>query len=137
LGSPFFNAWQLLAFSLGLGCDTWKNLLSPPLLGHDAAARLPVNLDILSKEDLHQHEVVLVFREKAENLAACHQLACGGKDNANAKVFWVTLNLYAVEVRRRVGWAIHGPSIRRALRKRLVFWAADGKSFGAQVRKKL
>jgi hypothetical protein len=50
---------------------------------------------------------VFVFREEAEDFTACHQFTVGRKDNADAKVFGMTLNLYTVEVRRRAGFAIH------------------------------
>jgi hypothetical protein len=78
-----------------------------PLFDHNAASAFPVNLDILGEEDLHQHKVVLVFREKPKNFTACHQFTVGREDNTDAKVFGVTLNLYAVEVERRAGFAVH------------------------------
>jgi hypothetical protein len=49
--------------------------------------------------DLHQYEVVFVFRKKSQCLASSHQFTCGWEDNADAEVFWVTLNLNGIEVR--------------------------------------
>jgi hypothetical protein len=63
---------------------------------YDGAARLPINLGVPSEVDLHQHEVMFELWKEAENFAACHQFARGREDDADAKVFGVTLNLYAV-----------------------------------------
>jgi hypothetical protein len=108
LNAPFlFESWQLLPFKLCFRCNTGGNRWSPPLLGNDGAATVPVDFNESSEVDLHQYKAVLVLGEKAENFTACHQFACGWKDNADAEVFGVALNLYAVEVRGRAGVAIH------------------------------
>jgi hypothetical protein len=76
-------------------------------LGNNTAASLPIKLDVPSEVDLHQREAVFVFRKQAEKITACHQLAVGKEDDTEAEVFWVTLNLNAVKVERRTGFAIH------------------------------
>ena len=99
MNAPFlFESWQFLAFRLGLCCNTWRNLRSLPLLDHDAASGFPINLGVLSEEDLHQYEVVFEFGEKAQYLAPSHQLAGGWEDDADAKVFGVALDFNAEEV---------------------------------------
>jgi hypothetical protein len=42
---------------------------------------------------------VFVFREKAENFAACHQFAGGWEDDAKAEVAFVASNFDAEEVK--------------------------------------
>jgi hypothetical protein len=85
LNAPFiFEPWQFLALSLGLCCNTWRNLRSPPLFNNDGAARVPVNLGILSEVDLHQNETVLVFGEKAQDRVPSHQFTSGREDDRNA-----------------------------------------------------
>jgi hypothetical protein len=69
------------------------------MLDYNAASAFPVNLDVLGEVDLHQHEVVFVFREKAENFTACHQFAGGRKDDAKAEVAFVPSNFDAEEVK--------------------------------------
>jgi hypothetical protein len=90
------------ALTLG-GCDTGRNPDWPLTLDDYAAARIPIKLDVSGEVDLHLREAVFEFGEEAENFAACHQLARGREDNTDAEVFRVTLNLNAVEVRRRGG----------------------------------
>ena len=68
------------------------------LLDDDAAATIPINLDILSEEDLHQYEVVLVFGEKPQCLASSHQFAGGWEDNGDAEVIGGALDFNAEEV---------------------------------------
>ena len=108
MNAPFiFESWQFLALRLGLCCNTWRNLRSLPLLDHDAASGFPINLGVLSEEDLHQYEVVFEFGEKAQYLAPSHQLAGGRENYAEAEVAFVALDFNAVEVRRWAGFAIH------------------------------
>jgi len=78
LNAPFiFEPWQSLLFRLGLSCNTWRNLRSPPLSRYDGAARVPVNLGVPGEVDLHEYEVVFVLGKKAQNLASSHQFAVG------------------------------------------------------------
>jgi hypothetical protein len=108
LNAPFiFESWQFLALRLCLRCNAWRTLLSLPLLDHDSAARVPINLGVPSEEDLHQNEVVFVFREKTQNLTPSHEFTRGREDYAEAEVAFVALDFNAVEVRRWAGFAIH------------------------------
>jgi hypothetical protein len=85
LNAPFiFESWQFLALRLGLCCNTWRNFRSPPLLNYDAAATIPINLDVPGDVDLHQNEAVPVLREKTQNLAPSHQFTSGREDDRNA-----------------------------------------------------
>jgi hypothetical protein len=100
LNAPFIiESWQLLALRLGLRCDTWRNHRSPPLLDYDAAARVPVNLGVPGEVYLHHREAVLVFGEKAQNLAPSHEFASGWEDDAEAEVAFVALDFDAEEIR--------------------------------------
>jgi len=61
--SLFFETRQLLAFRLFLRSDTGGNSWSPPLLDHDGATGVPVNLGIPGEVDLNMDGAVSIFRE--------------------------------------------------------------------------
>jgi hypothetical protein len=79
--SFIFEARQSLALRLGIRSNTRRDVRRKLLLDHDAAATIPINLDVLSAEDLHQHKVVFVFREKAQCLMSSHHFAVGKEDD--------------------------------------------------------
>jgi hypothetical protein len=85
LNAPFiFEPWQSFPFRLCFCCNTRGNLRSPPLLNYDAAARIPINLDVSGEVNLHQNETVLVLREKAQDRVPSHQFTSGREDDRNA-----------------------------------------------------
>jgi hypothetical protein len=85
LNAPFIiESWQFWASWLFIRRNTGGNRWSLPLLGYDAAARIPITLDVSGEVNLHQDETVLEFREKAQNRVPSHQLTCGREDDRNA-----------------------------------------------------
>jgi hypothetical protein len=81
--SVFIESRQFLAFWFCFRCNTWRNLRSSPLLNYDAAATLPIKLDVSGEVNLHQNETVFEFGEKAQDRVPSHQFTSGREDDRN------------------------------------------------------
>jgi hypothetical protein len=82
--SLIFKPWQFWALWLILRRNTRGNRWSPSLFDYDAAATLPIKLDVSGEVNLHQNKTLPVLREKAQGRVPSHQFACSREDDRNA-----------------------------------------------------